>query len=123
MVVFSDLRNLICLEERFLPFIETIEDRNIATFVGYYDALCDAPLTLKQLFLLNLGSVATIQRRLARLVAAGIIVKRRDMSDRRNVTLHLSSEMTRTYQRYGAAFRAANASGERGKPQQRVKPG
>jgi len=110
MKIFSDLRDIIRLERHHLPFIDTLEDRNIATHIGYHDTLSEDPLTLKLLYLLGIGSIATVQRRLARLVNMGVVVKRRHNEDRRALTLHLSVTIKRDYQRYGAALAGKNGN-------------
>ena len=99
MAIFAELRTLIRLERQYLPFVETIEDRNILTEIGYHETEA-APLSLKLLFLLNISSIATIQRRLARLVSLAMIVKRRSNGDKRVSTLHLSDELRDRFRRY-----------------------
>ena len=108
MKIFSDLRNIIRLERLHLPFIDTLEDRDIAIQIGYYDVIRGEPLTLKLLYLLDIGSVATVQRRLARLVDKGVILKRRHAGDRRALTLHLTAGAKREYQRFSAGLTSHN---------------
>jgi hypothetical protein len=112
--IFSDLHNVIRLERQYLPFIVTLEDRDIVTQIGYYDVIRGDPLTLKLLYLLDIGSIATVQRRLARLVGKGIVLKRRHTGDRRALTLHLTAGAKREYQRFAAAVSSHNGRG-RGK--------
>jgi hypothetical protein len=111
MKVFSDLRNIIRLERLHLPFIMTLQDRDIAAQIGYHDVIRGAPLTLKLLYLLDIGSVATVQRRLARLVGKGVVLKRRHSADRRALTLHLSTAARREYQRFSTAITSHNGHG------------
>jgi hypothetical protein len=106
--IFSDLREIIRLERRYLPLIDTLVDRNICAQIGYHEAIKDKPLTLKLLCLLDIGPIATVQRHLVRLVAIGVVVKRRHRGDRRSFTLHLSANTKREYQRYAAALAARN---------------
>ena len=117
MKIFSQLSDIIGFERRYLPFIETIEDRDIAALIGYHDVPKNSPLTVKQLFLLNVGSIATVQRRLTRLVTMGIVQKKRDDRDRRMLTLHLTPDAKAMYQRYEAALSNGedNGFGERPK--------
>ena len=98
MKIFSSLRDVIRLEQHHLPFIESIEDRDIAVHIGWHELVGGEPLTLKGLFLLDIGSVATVQRRLARLVNLDVVVKRRDEKDRRVYTLHLTPDTKLAYQ-------------------------
>ena len=108
MKILSDLQHIVHLERRYLPFIDSREDRDIATLVGFHDVIGRQPLTLKRLYLLDIASIATVQRRLARLVDKGVIVKRPHHEDRRAMTLHLSANAKREFQRFGAAFAAGN---------------
>ena len=108
MKIFSDLCNVIRLERLHLPFIITLEDRDIAAQIGYHDVIGGEPLTLKLLYLLDIGSVATVQRRLARLVGKGVVRKRRHTGDRRALTLHLTAGAKREYQRFATAIAYQN---------------
>lgn len=98
MKIFSSLREVIRLEQHHLPFIESIEDRDIAVEIGWHEMVGGEPLTLKGLFLLDIGSVATVQRRLARLVEKDVVLKRRHSVDRRVYTLHLTPRTKLAYQ-------------------------
>lgn len=111
MKIFSDLRNVIRFERLHLPFIITLEDRDIAAQIGYHDVIRGEPLTLKLLYLLDIGSIATVQRRLARLVGKGVVFKRRHKGDRRALTLHLTAGARREYQRFATAVAYHNGHG------------
>jgi hypothetical protein len=62
------------------------------------------PLCVKELQLLNLAPVATLQRRLRRLIKAGAISARRSGRDARIVELTISPAVMRIYARYAAFF-------------------
>jgi len=66
--------------------------------IGYHEEL-GRPLTLKRLFLQNIGSVATVQRRLSRLKRLGVVLQTRSPRDRRNLELSVSPEVRRLYRR------------------------
>lgn len=104
MKIFTTLRDIIRLERRHLPFIETIEDRDIVSEIGFHETRSDRPLALKQIYLLDIGSAATVQRRVTRLVNLGVVVKQRHKQDGRVFTLHLSAATKREYQRLEAAL-------------------
>jgi DNA-binding MarR family transcriptional regulator len=106
--ILKEQRNAARLEQRHLPFINTLEDRNIATYIGYHDIVLGDPLTLKHLFGLEIASMATVQRRLARLVSMGVVVKRGDPHDKRVFTLHLSASALRDYRRFAGALSDKN---------------
>ena len=98
MKIFSNMQEMIGLERKYLPFIETLEDRDITASVGHHEFNESTPLNLKHILQLDIGSAATIHRRITRLVGLGVIVKRRDKTDRRVMTLHLSTNAKRAYQ-------------------------
>ena len=68
------------------------------------------PLTLKQLFLLNITSRTTVRRRLTRLIEQGIVMRRKHKSDQRSTLLTLSSSSTKLLGKYGGALTAFSAS-------------
>lgn len=63
-------------------------------------------LTLKQMLSFDIGSVATLERRLARLKRLGIVLQTRSNVDKRNVELKLSPKINRIFQRYSALIAA-----------------
>ena len=91
---FEKLRALRAFEKQYLDFFSTVEDHHLIGEIGYHQAK-GKPLTLKQLFLLDVGSVATVQRRLRRLKEFGLVQHRRAASDRRAVELMLSPKCLR----------------------------
>ena len=84
MRLFEKLRALRAFEKQHLDFFSTVEDHHLIGEIGYHQAK-GKPLTLKQLFLLDVGSVATVQRRLRRLKELGLVQHRRAANDRRAV--------------------------------------
>lgn len=89
--VLQALRALRDYERRELPFVQTLEDYALVVEIGYRQA-SRQPITLKELLLLGLASVPTLQRRLRRLRALGVVVQRRCEHDRREVELLLGAE-------------------------------
>jgi hypothetical protein len=83
------LRELRKLERGHLRGFETPEDRDLLYEVGWRQA-GSAPLTVKEALLLNLGSIATVQRRLRELRREGLIVQRRSAGDARVQELTLA---------------------------------
>jgi DNA-binding MarR family transcriptional regulator len=115
---FEKLRALRAFEKQYLDFFSTVEDHHLIGEIGYHQAK-GKPLTLKQLFLLDVGSVATVQRRLRRLKELGLVQHRRAASDRRAVELTLSPKCIRIFAKYDAVMSskppardAARRSGE-----------
>ncbi len=98
--VFKKLRAFRNFEKRQLPFLVTVEDFDIVREIGLHQA-AGTPLTPKLLSLLEIGSVATIQRRLARLKRLGVVRQIRSSSDKRRIELAISPEIQRIYRLYG----------------------
>lgn len=90
-------------EKRHLHFLTTAEDRDIVCEIGYQQGR-GAPLGMKQLLLLDVGSVATIQRRLRRMRHLGLLRCNRSVRDRRAVEVTLSPRLLRAYERCGRTF-------------------
>ena len=101
MRVFERLRALKEFEKQHLRVLATIEDQNLVREIGYHQSR-GTPLTLKQLFLLDIGSVATVQRRLRRLRQLGVVQQRRAQSDRRAVELMLKPKYGKLFDKYAA---------------------
>lgn len=104
--VFRLLRDMRALEKRHLAFLETLEDRDLVCEIGWHQAE-GRPLTLKKLFLLDVGSVATVQRRLRRLRRLGLVVQRRCEHDRRSIELTLSPKLLKLYEKYAELLAAS----------------
>ena len=66
-MLFAKLRALREFERRHLKQLSTVEDLDLVCEIGFHQEK-GQPLSIKQLYLLNLASVATIQRRLRRLL-------------------------------------------------------
>ncbi len=86
---YSVLREIGLFHRRHLPLFQTLADFFLAVEIGYH-ARCCGPLTLKQLFLLEIAPPATVQRRLKRLIHLGIVNKRFRPGDGRMVEFGLS---------------------------------
>lgn len=89
---------------------QTLVDYSIAIEVGFHQKNGN-PLTLKQLFLLNLASSSTVQRRLDRLIDLGIIDKETNQIDRRMVELKISPNADRLLTKYALWIEQAEAPG------------
>src|ERR1700694_1825003 len=96
MRLFEKLRALRAFEKQQLDFLSTVEDHHLIGEIGYHQAK-GKPLTLKQLFLLDVGSIATVQRRLRRFKGLGLVQHRRAASDHRAVELTLSPHGPRVF--------------------------
>jgi hypothetical protein len=99
MLVFAHLRSLAEFRQKQLPFLETVEDQDLVREIGHYQVL-GAPITLKQLLMLGVGSVATVQRRLQRLKRLGVVQQSHSQDDRRVIELSLSPACMRVFGKY-----------------------
>jgi hypothetical protein len=106
MDLFATLKKMREFERQQLPFLRSLIDFDIIIEIGYAQEL-KKPLTPKPLFLLKLGSVTTVRRRLARLTEQGIVKRRTDANDRRSDLLTLSSSTLKLLGRYGAFHASA----------------
>jgi hypothetical protein len=106
MDLFATLKKMREFERQQLPFLRSLIDFDIMIEIGYAQEQ-KKPLTPKPLFLLKLGSVTTVRRRLARLTEQGMVKRRTDANDRRSDILTLSSSSLKLFGRYGAFHASA----------------
>lgn len=98
-MLFAKLRAIRAFEKRNLPFLATLEDFDLVREIGYHQEQ-GAPLTMKQLYLLDVASLATVQRRLRRLRELGLVQQLRSASDGRALELHLAPRLLKLLARY-----------------------
>ncbi len=113
MNVFNQLRALREFEKENFRVLKTVEDYDLIREIGHRQAL-GAPPTIKQLLLLDVGSIATVQRRLRRLKTLGVVQHRRSPADRRAVELTLSPPYVSAFAKYEVLL-AEVAAGAEGK--------
>lgn len=97
--IYTTLRAINQLQRKHLPMFETTVDFNIAVEIGYFQEN-GTPLTLKQLFLLEVASSATVQRRLKLLVHKGLVRKNDNPADGRMIELSLTPDADRMFRKY-----------------------
>lgn len=102
---FARLRAARQFERLHMDALKTLEDFDLIREIGYHQEK-GTPLAMKRLYLLNLGSVATMQRRLRRLRKMGLIVQKRSARDRRAVELFLSPKLLKTFVKYAEVLSA-----------------
>jgi DNA-binding MarR family transcriptional regulator len=119
MRVFERMRALRAFENQHLLFLKTGGHHHLISEIGHQQAL-GKPLTLKQLFMLDIGSVATIQRHLSKLKELGLVQHQRVADDRRAVELTLTPKCLRIFAKYDTLMAskppvrdATQGSGER----------
>jgi DNA-binding MarR family transcriptional regulator len=108
MKLFAALRKIREFERQQLPFLKSIIDFDIVIEIGYAEEE-EQPLTLKQLFLLNISSRTTVRRRLARLIDHGIVMRRKQPKDHRSAILTISSSSLKLLGKYASALAGITA--------------
>ncbi|MDB6084908.1 MAG: hypothetical protein JWN43_2789 [Gammaproteobacteria bacterium] len=101
--IFALLKQLREFERLQLPFIRSFIDFDIIVEIGYAQEQ-KATFTPKQLFLLNVGSVTTVRRRLAKLTEQGIVKRRTNRKDHRSDFLTVSSSTLKLLHQYGGVI-------------------
>ncbi len=97
--LFGGLRKMREFERLQLPFISSLIDFDIIIEIG--EAQEQKKLfTPKQLFLLKLGSISTVRRRLARLTQTGIVARRTNTKDQRSDVLTVAPATMKQLERY-----------------------
>jgi DNA-binding MarR family transcriptional regulator len=99
--LFAALRKKREFERLQMPFITSMLDFDVIIEIGYAQEQNRA-ITPKQLFLLKLGSVTTVRRRLARLTAQGIVARHGNTRDHRSEFLTLPASTLRILEKYGS---------------------
>ena len=108
MKLFTGLKKIREFERLQLPFLKSVVDFDIVIEIGYAEEQ-GQPLTLKQLFLLNISSRTTVRRKLARLIEQGIVMRRKHANDRRASLLTISASSVKLLGKYGGALTSISA--------------
>ena len=108
MKLFTGLKKIREFERQQLPFLKSIIDFDILIEIGYAEEE-GQPLTLKQLFLLNVSSRTTVRRKLARLIEQGIVIRRIHANDHRASLLIISPASVKRLSKYGGALTSISA--------------
>ena len=103
MKLFAGLKKIREFERRQLPFLKTVVDFDVVIEIGYAEEE-EQPLTLKQLFLLNLSSRTTVRRKLAMLIERGVVIRRKHANDHRASLLTISPSIVKVLGKYGGTL-------------------
>jgi DNA-binding MarR family transcriptional regulator len=103
MKLFTGLKKIRGFERQQLPFLKSVVDFDIVIEIGYAEEQ-EQPLTLKQLFLLNIRSRTTVRRKLARLIEQGIVLRRKHANDQRASVLTISASTVKLLGKYGGTL-------------------
>jgi hypothetical protein len=109
MKVFAGLRKIREFEKLQLPFLKSVVDFDIVIEIGYSEEQ-GQPLTLKQLFLMEICSRTTVRRKLAALIEQGIIIRRKQTTDQRASLLVISPSSVKLLSKYGGAIATISVS-------------
>jgi DNA-binding MarR family transcriptional regulator len=99
--LFAALKQRRDFEKLSLPFIRSLIDFDIIIEIGYAQEQ-NLKFTPKQLFLLKVGSITTVRRRLATLTEQGIVRRRINRNDRRSDFLTISTSSLKLLNKYGS---------------------
>jgi hypothetical protein len=77
-------------EKRCFPWMQSIEDRDLIAIIGTHQDENSDGISCKQLYLADIAPVATVQRRVRRLIKLGILRKQRSSRDARVFYICLS---------------------------------
>ena len=108
MKLFTGLKKIREFQGLQLPFLKSVVDFDIVIEIGYGEEL-GQPLTLKQLFLLNLSSRTTVRRKLAKLIEQGIVIRRKHVNDHRAILLTISPSSIKLLGKYGGTLTSISA--------------
>lgn len=103
MKLFTGLKKIREFERQQLPFLKSVVDFDIVIEIGYAEEQGE-PLTLKQLFLLNIRARTTVRRKLAKLIEQGIVIRRKHVNDHRSSLLIISPSSVKLLGRYGGTL-------------------
>jgi DNA-binding MarR family transcriptional regulator len=103
MKLFAGLRKIREFEKLQLPFLKSVVDFDIVIEIGYSEEQ-GQPLTLKQLFLMEICSRTTVRRKLAALIEQGIIIRRPHTTDHRASLLIISPSSVKLLSKYGGTL-------------------
>jgi hypothetical protein len=109
MKLFTGLRKIREFERLQLPFLKSVFDFDIVIEIGYAEER-GQPLTLKQLFLLNICSRTTARRKLATLIERGIVIRRKHANDHRASLLTISPFGVKLLGKYGGTLTSISVS-------------
>jgi DNA-binding MarR family transcriptional regulator len=101
--LFAALKKIREFERAQFPFVRSLVEFDIIIEIGHAQEEKRA-LTPKQLFLLKLGSVTTVRRRLAKLTAQGVVTRRSNSEDYRSDLLTLSPFSLKVLDKYGSVL-------------------
>jgi len=96
---FESIKEKRAFERRYLPFLKTVVDFDIACEIGFHQ-LAGNPLAIKHLLLLKLAPPVTVLRRLDRLCRLGVVSRTRSSRDHRVQELRLAGDVLRLYASY-----------------------
>lgn len=99
MTAFKKLKTIMEYEKARMSHLRANEDFDIVIEIGYHEDIGNA-LTLKRLLLLEIASIATVQRRVSQLVETGILLRNRCEHDRRSIELGVSESTRKLVERY-----------------------
>ena len=109
MKLFAGLRKIREFEKLQLSFLNSVFDFDIVIEIGYHEEV-GHPLTLKQLFLLEICPRSTVRRKLGKLIDQGILIRRKHTHDQRASLFGVSASAVKLLGKYGSTITSISAS-------------
>jgi len=97
-------------EKRCFPWMQSIVDRDLIAIIGSHQDEKNDGISCKQLYLADMAPVATIQRRVTRLIKLGVLQKRRSSRDARVFYICLSGVAKNSIKSYVALLKSSALS-------------
>lgn len=101
-----------CYEKRCFPWMQSTEDRDLIAIIGTHQGANKDGICCKQLYMAGIAPVATIQRRLRRLIKLGVLQKRQSGRDARVFYVCLSDAAESSIESYAALLKRSALSVE-----------
>ena len=97
-------------EKRCFPWMQSIEDRDLIAIIGTHQDENSDGISCKQLYLADIAPVATVQRRVRRLIKLGVLRKQRSSRDARVFYICLSGSAKGAIESYVALLKGSALS-------------
>ena len=99
-----------CCEKRCFPWMQSTEDRDLIAIIGTHQGTNKEGICCKQLYMTGIAPIATVQRRLRRLIKLGILQRRQSGRDARVFYVCLSDAAESSIESFAALLKRSALS-------------
>jgi DNA-binding MarR family transcriptional regulator len=110
MSIYQVIELMRAVEKECLPWMHSSNDLQLIAFIGRHQERNGVGMTCKQVHLSGLEPIATLQRRMGRLIKRGILRKRRCDHDSRVFYISLSAYATESLKSYATLLTSPSRS-------------